>query len=61
VYAAGRLVRAVSIVMVNDEPQQFRLPTGVKERMWEVEFLVAANSEVREFYLAGSALELKNA
>ncbi|HQR20132.1 MAG TPA: hypothetical protein PKV98_04660 [Burkholderiaceae bacterium] len=60
VYAGGVLVHQVSLSLVEDVPRQFRLPTGVRERQWEVEFLVNQNAEVREFYLAGTPLELKS-
>lgn len=54
-YAGGALVHTHTVA--NDRP--FKLPSGVKNKEWEIE--VAGTKTINAIYLAGSAQELKQA
>lgn len=53
-----------TVVLSVDQPQTHRLPTGNgnipnRARQWQVVMLLASGASVREFYLAGTPIELQ--
>ena len=60
--AGSRQVMNITLAsLVDGVPQVVNLPHGFREREWTVQFLLTANAVVREFYIAGSPEELRNA
>lgn len=60
--AGSRAVINITLAsLVDGVPQVVRLPHGFREREWTARFLLSADAVLREFYLAGSPEELRDA